>query len=260
MLTVARKPAARPARLGRCPQRAESPPGFTLMELLVSFSLIGLVGPSSSIWATASGSAHGKRPRLPWRPGRLPRPPWTSSAARSLPWRPTFPARSTRAARCRSCSSGPPPKAWASSPPGRLPRASPGGSDLCSTSWPTPTPTPPPPGRRLLLNETAAGPRDRAAGPRHPGRHRNRGQPFPGRPGPAPGPAPAPSPWLMAWRRWPSTRWPGRERRVSRSAPGSIRAVFRRRRSRRNPRPQLPAAIRLSLRWNGQGPLGLENL
>ena len=43
MLNVAHQPAARPVRLGCCPKGAESPPGFTLMELLVSFSLIGLV-------------------------------------------------------------------------------------------------------------------------------------------------------------------------------------------------------------------------
>ena len=42
MLTVARKPAARPARLGRCPQRAESPPGFTLMEVLVAVTILGV--------------------------------------------------------------------------------------------------------------------------------------------------------------------------------------------------------------------------
>ena len=32
-----------------------------------------------------------------------------------------------------------------------------------------------------------------------------------------------------------------------------------RRRSRRNPRPQLPAGIQLSLRWNGQGPWGSKD-
>ena len=42
MLNVAHQPAARPVRLGCCPQRAESPPGFTLMEVLVAVTILGV--------------------------------------------------------------------------------------------------------------------------------------------------------------------------------------------------------------------------
>ena len=54
---------------------------------------------------------------------------------------------------------------------------------------PDPRRRPPPAAQR-----TAAAPRGRAAGPRHPGRHQNRGQPLPGRSGPAPGRPPLPHP------------------------------------------------------------------
>ena len=42
MLNVAHQPAARPVRLGCCPKGAESPPGFTLMEVLVAVTILGV--------------------------------------------------------------------------------------------------------------------------------------------------------------------------------------------------------------------------
>ena len=204
MLTVARKPAARPARLGRCPQRAESPPGFTLMELLVSFSLIGLVavfihlgysiGLSAREKAEASLEAYQAAQAsldvisrqiasmVPYvssqeHEGRPVQVLLFRASPQSLGFVTTWSAASGFAGGLRfvqyfTADADPDANSSAGADPD-----------------PDPAPRPPPAAQR-----TAAAPRGRAAGPRHPGRRRNRGQPLPGRAGPAAGRPPLPHP------------------------------------------------------------------
>ena len=269
MLTVARKPAARPARLGRCPQRAESPPGFTLMELLVSFSLIGLVAVfihlGYSIGLSAQGKGRGFPGGLPGGPGLhgRPQPPdrfhgplrlqpgarGKAGAGPALPGLPPEPGLRDhlvgrlglrRGAAVRAGTLRPPP----------TPTPTP-------TPTPAPTPTPPPPAAACCSTNGRCPPRPGCGAPSSGASPKPRttvSWPIWLRPGPAP----APSPWPRVWLRWPSGGWPGRKRRASRSAPGSIRAVSGAG-SRRAARPQLPAGIQLSLRWNGQGPWGSKD-
>ena len=231
MLTVVRKPAARPARLGRCPQRAESPPGFTLMELLVSFSLIGLVavfihlgysiGLSAREKAEASLEAYqAAQASLDVLSRQIASMvPYVSSqeheerpvpvllfraSPQSLGFVTTWSAASGFAGGLRFVQVFA-ADAVADADSSAAPDPAPPAAACCSTSGRCP----PRPGCGAPSSGASPKPRTTVSWPTWP----------------RPGPAPAPSPWLMAWHRWPSTRWPGRERRVSRSAPGSIRAV-----------------------------------
>ena len=175
MLNVAHQPAARPVRPGCCPKGAESSPGFTLMELLVSFSLIGLVavfihlgysiGLSAREKAEASLEAYQAAPGLPGRP----QPPDRLHGPLRL--QPGAPGQ----AGAGPALSGLPPKPGLRDHLVGPPRASPGGCGSCSTLRPTPTPTPTPTpgadpepraaGRRLLLNERPLPPEAGLRGP-----------------------------------------------------------------------------------------------
>ncbi len=268
MLTVARKPAARPARLGRCPQRAESPPGFTLMELLVSFSLIGLVavfihlgysiGLSAREKAEASLEAYQAAQAsldvlsrqiasmVPYvssqeHEGRPVQVLLFRASPQSLGFVTTWSAASGFAGGLRFVqyfTADADPDANSSAAPTLTPTPPPPAAACCSTNGRCP----PRPGCGAPSSGASPKPRTTASWPSWPRR----------------GPAPAPSPWPRVWLRWPSGGWPGRKRRAFRSAPGSIRAV-----SGAAPggpsRPQLPAGIQLSLRWNGQGPWGSKD-
>ena len=259
MLTVARKPAARPARLGRCPQRAESPPGFTLMELLVSFSLIGLVavfihlgysvGLSAREKAEASLEAYQAAQAsldvlsrqiasmVPYvssqeHEGRPVQVLLFRASPRSLGFVTTWSAASGFAGGLRFV------------------QYFTADADADSSADPDPRAA----GRRLLLNERPLPPETGLRGPVIRGITETEDNRFladlaPPRAGPrsltlAEGLA------SVAFRRLTRPR--------EESFPLGSRIDPRRfrRRSRRNPRPQLPAAIRLSLRWNGQGPWG----
>ena len=200
MLTVARKPAARPARLGRCPQRAESPPGFTLMELLVSFSLIGLVavfihlGYSIGLGAREKAEASLEA----YQAAQASLDVLSRQIASMVPYvsnqeheeRPVqvllFRAspRSLGFVTTWSAASG-----FAGGL--RFVQYFTAAADADSSdSSAAPRPRRPPP----AAQRTAAAPRGRAAGPRHPGRHQDRGQPLPGRSGSAAGRPPLPHP------------------------------------------------------------------
>ena len=238
MLTVARKPAARPARLGRCPQRAESPPGFTLMELLVSFSLIGLVavfihlgysiGLSAREKAEASLEAYqAAQASLDVLSRQIASMvPYVSSqeheerpvpvllfraSPQSLGFVTTWSAASGFAGGLRFVQYF---AAAADADPD--PSADP---DADSSANPAPA------GRRLLLNERPLPPEAGLRGPVIRGVSSKPRTTASWPSWPRRGPAPAPSPWPRAWLRWPSGGWPGRKRRAFRSAPGSIRAV-----------------------------------
>ena len=263
MLTVARKPAARPARLGRCPQRAESPPGFTLMELLVSFSLIGLVavfihlGYSIGLGAREKAEAsleayqaaqasldvlsrqiasmvpyvsnqeHEERPV----PVLLFR-----ASPRSLGFVTTWSAASGFAGGLRFVQYF---------------------TAAAAPAAPDSSAAPAPAGRRLLLNERPLPPEAGLRGPvirRIVKTEDNRflADLAPPRAGPrsltlAQGLA------SVVFRRL------ARPREESFPLGSRIDPRRFRRRSRRAYRPQLPAGIQLSLRWNGQGPWGSKD-
>ena len=260
MLTVARKPAARPARLGRCPQRAESPPGFTLMELLVSFSLIGLVavfihlgysiGLGAREKAEASLEAYQAAQAsldvlsrqiasmVPYvsgqeHQGRPVQVLLFRASPRSLGFVTTWSAASGFAGGLRFVQ-----YYTADADP-----------DADSSA-----PDPAPPGRRLLLNERPLPPEAGLRGPVIRGVVKTEDNRFlaelaPPRSGPrsltlAEGLA------SVAFRRL------ARPREESFPLGSRIDPRRFRRRSRRAYRPQLPAGIQLSLRWNGQGPWG----
>ena len=262
MLTVARKPAARPARLGRCPQRAESPPGFTLMELLVSFSLIGLVavfihlGYSIGLGAREKAEAsleayqaaqasmdvlsrqiasmvpyvsnqeHEERPV----PVLLFR-----ASPRSLGFVTTWSAASGFAGGLRFVQ-------YFTADP-----------DPDSSAAPNPAPA----GRRLLLNERPLPPEAGLRGPvirRIVKTEDNRflAELAPPRAGPRS---------LTLAQGLASVAFRRLARPQEESFPLGSRIDPRRfrRRSRRAVRPQLPAGIQLSLRWNGRGPWGSKD-
>ena len=203
MLTVARKPAARPARLGRCPQRAESPPGFTLMELLVSFSLIGLVavfihlGYSIGLGAREKAEASLEA----YQAAQASLDVLSRQIASMVPYvssqeheeRPVpvllFRASPQSLGFVTTWSA-------ASGFAGGLRFVQVFTADADSSADPdsSAAPNPAPAGRRLPAERTAAAPRGRAAGPRHPAYRQNRGQPLPGRAGSAAGRPPLPHP------------------------------------------------------------------
>ena len=205
MLTVARKPAARPVRLGCCPKGAESPPGFTLMELLVSFSLIGLVavfihlgysiGLSAREKAEASLEAYQAAQAslnvlsrqiasmVPYvssqeHEGRPVQVLLFQASPQSLGFVTTWSAASGFAGGLRfvqyfTAAADPDPDADPGADPDPDPRAA---------------------GRRLLLNERPLPPEAGLRGPVIRGVVENRGQPLPGRAGLAPGRPPLPHP------------------------------------------------------------------
>ena len=231
MLNVAHQPAARPVRLGCCPKGAESPPGFTLMELLVSFSLIGLVavfihlgysiGLSAREKAEASLEAYQAAQAsldvlsrqiasmVPYvssqeHEGRPVQVLLFRASPQSLGFVTTWSAASGFAGGLRfvqyfTADADPDADSDADSDP----RAA---------------------GRRLLLNERPLPPEAGLRGPVIRGVTETEDNRFLAELA-RPGPAPAPSPWPRVWLRWPSGGWPARRKRAFRSAPGSIRAV-----------------------------------
>ena len=262
MLTVARKPAARPARLGRCPQRAESPPGFTLMELLVSFSLIGLVavfihlgysiGLSAREKAEASleayQAAQASMDVLSRQIASMV--PYVSSqeheerpvqvllfraSPRSLGFVTTWSAASGFAGGLRFVQ-----YFTADADP-----------DADSSADPAPA------GRRLLLNERPLPPEAGLRGPVIRGVTKTEDNRFlaelaPPRAGPRS---------LTLAQGLASVAFRRLARPQEESFPLGSRIDPRRfrRRRRRAARPQLPAGIQLSLRWNGRGPWGSKD-
>ena len=266
MLTVARKPAARPARLGRCPQRAESPPGFTLMELLVSFSLIGLVavfihlgysiGLSAREKAEASLEAYQAAQAsmdvlsrqiasmVPYVSNQeheeRPVPVLLFRASpQSLGFVTTWSAASGFAGGLRFVQ-----YFTAAADPDADP-------DADSSADPAPA------GRRLLLNERPLPPEAGLRGPvirRIVKTEDNRflAELAPPRAGPRS---------LTLAQGLASVAFRRLARPQEESFPLGSRIDPRRfrRRSRRAVRPQLPAGIQLSLRWNGQGPWGSKD-
>ena len=197
MLTVARKPAARPARLGRCPQRAESPPGFTLMELLVSFSLIGLVAVFIHLGYSIGLSAREKAEASleAYQAAQASMDVLSRQIASMVPYV-SSQEHEERPVQVLLFRASPQSlgfvTTWsaASGFAGGLRFVQYFTADADPRLQPQPRPRRPPP----AAQRTAAAPRGRAAGPRHPGYRQNRGQPLPGRSGPAPGRPPLPHP------------------------------------------------------------------
>ena len=260
MLTVARKPAARPAAPGRCPKGTAPPPGFTLMELLVSFSLIGLVavfihlgysvGLSAREKAEASLEAYQAAQAsldvlsrqiasmVPYvssqeHEGRPVQVLLFRASPRSLGFVTTWSATSGFAGGLRFV------------------QYFTADADPDSSADPDPRAA----GRHLLLNERPLPPETGLRGPVIRGITETEDNRFladlaPPRAGPRS---------LTLSEGLASVAFRTLARPQEESFPLGSRIDprrFRRRRSRRNPRPQLPAAIRLSLRWNGQGPWG----
>ena len=254
MLTVARKPAARPARLGRCPQRAESPPGFTLMELLVSFSLIGLVavfihlGYSIGIGAREKAEASLEA----WQAAQASLDVLSRQIASMAPYV-SSQEHEGRPVQVLLFRASPQSlgfvTTWSAS------SGFAGGLRFVQYFVANADPDPAPPGRRLLLNERPLPPETGLRGPVIRGITETEDNRFladlaPPRAGPRS---------LTLADGLASVAFHALARPREESFPLGSRIDprrFRRRRSRRNPRPQLPAAIRLSLRWNGQGPWG----
>ena len=266
MLTVARKPAARPARLGRCPQRAESPPGFTLMELLVSFSLIGLVavfihlgysiGLSAREKAEASLEAYQAAQAslnvlsrqiasmVPYvssqeHEGRPVQVLLFQASPQSLGFVTTWSAASGFAGGLRFV------------------QYFTAAADPDANSGADSSPNPAPAGRRLLLNERPLPPEAGLWGPVIRGVTKTEDNRFlaelaPPRAGPRS---------LTLAQGLASVAFRRLARPQEESFPLGSRIDPRRfrRRSRRGYRPQLPAGIQLSLRWNGQGPWGSKD-
>ena len=262
MLTVARKPAARPARLGRCPQRAESPPGFTLMELLVSFSLIGLVavfihlGYSIGIGARQKAEASLEA----YQAAQASLDVLSRQIASMVPYvsnqeheeRPVqvllFRAspRSLGFVTTWSAASG-----FAGGL--RFVQYFAADADPDSSAAPNPAPA----GRRLMLNERPLPPEAGLRGPvirRIVKTEDNRflAELAPPRAGPR-------SLTLAEGLASVTFRRLARPQEESFALGSRIDPRRFRRRSRRAYRPQLPAGIQLSLRWNGQGPWGSKD-
>ena len=262
MLTVARKPAARPARLGRCPQRAESPPGFTLMELLVSFSLIGLVAVFIHLGYSIGLSAREKAEASleAYQAAQASMDVLSRQIASMVPYvsnqeheeRPVpvllFRAspRSLGFVTTWSAASG-----FAGGL--RFVQYFTAAADPDADSSANPAPA----GRRLLLNERPLPPEAGLRGPVIRGVTKTEDNRFladlaPPRAGPRS---------LTLAQGLASVAFRRLARPQEESFPLGSRIDPRRfrRRRRRAARPQLPAGIQLSLRWNGQGPWGSKD-
>ena len=268
MLNVAHQPAARPVRLGCCPKGAESPPGFTLMELLVSFSLIGLVavfihlgysiGLSAREKAEASLEAYQAAQAsldvisrqiasmVPYvssheYEGRPVQVLLFRASPQSLGFVTTWSAASGFAGGLRFVqyfTAAADPDADPDANSARRPR-------------------PPRRGRRLLLNERPLPPEAGLRGPVIRGVVETEDNRFlADLASPRAGPRS-----LTLAQGLASVAFRRLVRPQEESFPLGSRIDPRRfrRRSRRNPRPQLPAGIQLSLRWNGQGPWGSKD-
>ena len=266
MLTVARKPAARPVRLGCCPKGAESPPGFTLMELLVSFSLIGLVavfihlgysiGLSAREKAEASLEAYQAAQAsldvisrqiasmVPYvssqeHEGRPVQVLLFRASPQSLGFVTTWSAASGFAGGLRFVQ-------YFTT-----------DADPDANSGADPDPDPRATGRRLLLNERPLPSEAGLRGPVIRGVVETEDNRFlADLASPRAGPRS-----LTLAEGLASVAFRRLARPQEESFPLGSRIDPRRfrRRSRRNPRPQLPAGIQLSLRWNGQGPWGSKD-
>ena len=259
MLTVARKPAARPARLGRCPQRAESPPGFTLMELLVSFSLIGLVAVFIHLGYSIGLSAREKAEAYleAYQAAQASMDVLSRQIASMVPYvsnqeheeRPVpvllFRAspRSLGFVTTWSAASG-----FA----GGLRFVQYFTADAAPDADSSAAPDPAPAGRRLLLNERPLPPEAGLRGPVIRGVVKTEDNRFLAE---LARPRPGPRSLTLA-QGLASVTFRRLARPQEESFPLGSRIDPRRfrRRSRRAYRPQLPAGIQLSLRWNGQGP------
>ena len=264
MLTIARKPAARPARLGRCPQRAESPPGFTLMELLVSFSLIGLVAVFIHLGYSIGLSAREKAEASleAYQAAQASMDVLSRQIASMVPYvsnqeheeRPVpvllFRASPQSLGFVTTWSA-------ASGFAGGLRFVQYFTADADSSADADSNADPAPAGRRLLLNERPLPPEAGLRGPVIQGIVKTEDNRFLAELAP---PRAGPRSFTLA-QGLASVAFRRLARPQEESFPLGSRIDPRRfrRRSRRAVRPQLPAGIQLSLRWNGRGPWGSKD-
>ena len=245
MLTVARKSAARSA-----------PPGFTLMELLVSFSLIGLVAVFIHLGYSIGLSAREKAEASleAYQAAQASLDVFSRQIASMVPYV-SSQEHEERPVQVLLFRASPQSLGFVTTWSAASGFA--GGLRFVQYFTADADPDPRAAGRRLLLNERPLPPEAGLRGPVIRGVTKTEDNRFLAdlarpRAGPrsltlAEGLA------SVAFRRL--------ARPQEESFPLGSRIDPRRfrRRSRRNPRPQLPAGIQLSLRWNGQGPWGSKD-